>query len=222
MKNLSGTSFDHRLESLEGRSLLSAGASDAAAAPAPAHEVVAIVADAGFLNAASDASDPKGHAQTTGDAEMYDFGGAWGTQAAGQQVQAPIDLGGGAVDQDPGGSMPRTAPSDLSTVVQADFGHAAPYNGAVPVITYNTDPVMVDGPAIDAPVDAPVNAPVVNAPMAEVAAPVQPAAPIAVVPPVSVSVTAMEWIEIPGMKSKTVPGSTIVDQVVIASTFVSH
>ena len=218
MKNLSGTSFDHRLESLEGRSLLSGAPADAGGGAAPSHEAAVVVADAGFLNAASDASDAKKDT-TTDDSAMLDFGGAWGTQAAGQQVQQQVDLSGWAVDQDPGGSMPRITPADVSTVVRANFGHAAAFTGAAPVITFNSDPVVVDGPAADAPADAPI----VNAPVTEVVAPPQPplpAAPIAIA--ASASPAGIEWIEIPGTTSRTAHGASIAEQVVIASTFVAH
>jgi hypothetical protein len=110
--------------------------------------------------------------------------------------------------------MPRITPTDVSTVVRADFGHAAEFTGAAPVITFNSTPVTVNGPALEDPADAPI----VNAPVVEVGAPDQPGAP-AVAP---ASVAAIEWIEIPGVTTKTVRVPAIVDQVVIASTFVGH
>ena len=220
MKNLSGTLFDHRLESLEGRALLSGAMPGAADWGALAHAGAAVVADAGFLNAASESSATR-HDGATDDGAMYDFGGAWGTQALSERVVQQVDLDGGAVDQDPGGSMRRITPADVSTVVRMDFGHAAEFTGAAPVLTWNMDPVVVDGPAVDDAADGPI----VNAPAVEVVAPPQPAQPEQPAAAIAVAASAgapgIQWIEIPGTSSKVIHGAAV-EQVVIASTFVGH
>lgn len=217
MKNLSGTLFDHRLESLEGRALLSGAMPGAADGGAIAHDGAVVVADAGFLNAASEATDTRRDGATD-DGAMYDFGGAWGTQALSAREVQRVDLDGGAVDQDPGGSMRRITPADVSTVVRMDFGHAAEFTGAAPVLTWNMDPVVVDGPAVDEAADAPI----VNAPVVEVVAPPQPAQPAAAIAvAASAGAPGIQWIEIPGTSSKAIHGAAV-EQVVIASTFVGH
>jgi hypothetical protein len=215
MKNLTGW-YDHRLESLEGRSMLSGSPIQAPAAPA--HEAAAVVADAGFLNAASDASAAQTKASTN-DADMYDFGGAWGTQALGMQVRSMnVDLDNGAVDQEPGGPSRRVTPADLSTLVPATYARAADYNGAAPVITANMDPVAADSPVAEEPEAAPV----VTAPVVTPPAPVaQPQAPQAIALAAPTGDVQISWLDVSGGAKKKADGVGPVDQVVIASTFIA-
>lgn len=208
MKNFNG-SYDHRLETLEGRSLLSA-APDVGLGAA-AHEQV-VVADASFLNASSDPAAPE-TAASVNDADMYDFGGAWGTQALGTEVHVNVDLDGGAVDQDPGGSVRRITPADLMGVVTQTYGRAAEYQGGEVVITSNTDPVAADGPEADENEPAPI----VTAPTEQT--------PVVIAAPEAISAAAsggssIVWLEVPGAEKKT-SGVVVTENVVIVSTFLN-
>ncbi len=209
MKNFHGT-FDHRLETLESRSLLSA-APDAMLG-APTHEQV-VVADATFLNASSDPAAPE-TAAATNDADVYDFGGGWGTQALGNEVHANVDLDGGAVDQEPGGSMRYPMLTDVSNAAPKTYGRAADYQGGEVVITSNMDPVAADSP------EAEVNEP---APIATVPAeqtPVVVTAPEAISVAVSTGSSSIVWLDAHGV-AKKVDGASATENVVIASSFLS-
>lgn len=207
MKNFNG-SQDHRLETLEGRSLLS-GVLEAGPDGAT-HEHV-IVADTDFLNAPSDPATPE-TAGATYDADAYDFGGAWGTQAMGIQEHA-VDLDNGAVDQEPGGPTRRITPADLSTLVPPTYGRAAEYDGGEAVITSSLDPVAADAPVVEAPEDVPA-----------VTVPVQPPAVVSAPEAITVAATSggstIVWLELPGAAKKT-DGSVVADSVVIVSTFIT-
>ena len=209
MKNFNG-SFDHRLETLEARSLLSA-APDAMLG-APAHEQV-VVADASFLNASSDPAAPE-TAAATNDADVYDFGGAWGTQALGSEVHANADLDGGAVDQEPGGSMRHLTPASLSSVAPKTYGRAAEYQGGEVVITSNMDPVAADSP--EAEVNEP--APIVTVPAEQT--PVVVAAPEAISVAASTGSSSIVWLDAHGTAKKT-DGVVVTDNVVIVSSFLN-
>ncbi len=208
MKNFNG-SYDHSLETLEGRSLMSAAPD--AGLPAISHEQV-VVADASFLNASSDPATPE-TAASTNDADMYDLGGAWGTQALGIHEQA-VDLDNGAIDQDPGGSMRRITPADLSTVVPATYGRAAEYQGGGAIITSNLGPVAADSPESEDLEPAPI----VTVPTEQ--ASVVIAAPEAIsVAPVAGGSTIV-WLEIPG-QAKKADATGVAQEVVIVSTFLN-
>lgn len=208
MKNFNG-SYDHRLETLEGRSLLSA-APDAGLSVI-SHEQV-VVADASFLNASSYPAIAE-TAASNSDADMYDFGGAWGTQALGMQVQANVDLDGGAIDQDPGGSVRRITPADLLGVVTQTYGRAAEYQGGEVVITSNTDPVAADSP--EAEENSP--APIMTVPTEQT--PDVSAAPEAI-SIASSGGSSIVWLEVPGAEKKA-DGVVVTDNVVIVSTFLN-
>lgn len=208
MKNFNG-SYDHRLETLEGRSLLSAAPD--AGLPVISHEQV-VVADSAFLNVSSDPATPE-TATSVNDADMYDFGGAWGTQALGIHEQA-VDLDNGAIDQDPGGSMRRITPADLSTVVPVTYGRAAEYQGGGAIITSNLDPVAADSPEAEGLEPAPI----VTVPTEQ--PPVVVAAPEALsVAPVGGGFT-ITWLEIPG-QTKKADANDAAQEVVIVSTFLN-
>ena len=208
MKNFNG-SYDHRLEMLEGRSLLSACPD--AGLPVISQEQV-VVADASFLNASSDPATPE-TAASSNDADMYDFGGAWGTQAMGIHEQA-VDLDNGAIDQDPGGSVRRVTPSDLSTVVPATYGRAAEYQGGGAIITSNLDPVAADSPEAEDLEPAPI----VTVPNEQ--APVVVAAPEAISVAPAAGGSPIVWLEIPGAAKKA-DSTGVAQEVVIVSTFLN-
>jgi hypothetical protein len=204
------TQIDHRLETLESRSLLSAGVNDqmpdAAGQPADV-----VVADEGFLNGASDSSaQPDNSAGVDlGDAAMYDFGSAAG---ADQTPATYVDLGGWAVDQDPGHPMMGRTPADVAGVVVQNFGHAADYAGQTPVITQNDAPVGADEPMATEAADAS------GAGLAAGESPTQ--SPLAITVADPSGEPGIVWLEVSDAGLKTAKLGAIAEQVVIASTFV--
>ena len=208
-------SLDHRLETLEARTVLSAEAA-APAAPSFSNTQV-LVADEAFLSAASDPAGDASAPSADNDADMYDFGGARGARApAASHAASAVNLDDGAVDQMGNRPFPRTSPP-------ADAAAGIPIQWAAPA-DYSPMPAEV-GPQADSPEtpaienDAP--APVANAPEtpATVAADQTPV--IIATANAAPADTAFVWIESTDSWLLTTKAKAA-EQVVIQSTFVAH
>jgi hypothetical protein len=204
--------FDHRLESLEGRMVLSA---EAGAAPAPAapstsdHQV--LVADEAFLSAGSDQSAPA--ANSTNDADMYDLGGAWGSKAAAAQTTS-TNFDDGAVDQM--GDRPRAInPADLTTNVLPTYGNPAEY---APIPAGWELAPEADAPATPSAITS-TPAPIVNAPETPALAADQTPVVIATTNAAAAD-TSFVWIESSDSWLLTTKAKAA-ELVVIQNTFVS-
>jgi hypothetical protein len=219
MQISSGTWFDHRLEALEPRSLLSAASNAAPASPVVGHAQV-VIADADFLNAGSDAADTS-PAGSENDADMYDFdssGRSPATQAMSAVVTQSVGIDDGSVAQDGDRPMWSRTPSDVSTLATPTWGRPAEYNGAEPVITANDAPVMIDVPEIDTPADAPVAGGATAAPVVEaVHAPAPMHQPEAITVASPSGESSFVWLESGVTKAKS---TTAAEQVVIVSSYV--
>lgn len=78
-RSTNGTPCFTAIETLEARALLSADLGAAAEPLAPVVHAAVQIADSDFLNPQSDAATDASGPETVNDADMYDFGGVWGS-----------------------------------------------------------------------------------------------------------------------------------------------
>lgn len=188
--------FDHRLEALDARMVLSAEGM-----PLPAADARVVVADEAFLNGASDATDEGGE-DATGDI----------AQAA---ASTAVVNDGGWYGEDPGHPGMGFRPVEVAPT----YGRAGEYAGEAPLLT--EEDFLIDVPELTAPTEEQVvsaDAPLPEAPAAPVVA--EPVVSGSIVP--QAEAPGIYWIEAPVAGVEDGVAAVATAHVVIVSTFVGN